>query len=176
MGRKTFEDEKVRHPLSKVVLPRARRHHELAVISLIDIITKFAATIQPALATDTVRQLYNVPSEIPSIYRVNVDSDRLYGGNGDIRHANYPQQISGKKSSVAIQPISSGRKRRFAFLGFEFYWCEDRKGTPRVMRRTAQEIAGGVPTDQDMDQGAPASAGTRVVSGSQPARRQATKF
>ena len=29
--------------------------------------------------------------------------------------------------------------RRFSFLGFEFFWNEDRKGTPRVMRRTARK-------------------------------------
>ncbi len=30
-------------------------------------------------------------------------------------------------------------KRRFAFLGFEFFWNPDREGTPRVMRRTARK-------------------------------------
>jgi group II intron reverse transcriptase/maturase len=30
-------------------------------------------------------------------------------------------------------------KRRFSFLGFEFFWKEDRQGTPRVMRRTARK-------------------------------------
>ena len=30
-------------------------------------------------------------------------------------------------------------KRRFSFLGFEFFWFPDRKGTPRVMRRTARK-------------------------------------
>jgi group II intron reverse transcriptase/maturase len=30
-------------------------------------------------------------------------------------------------------------KRRFAFLGFELYWKEDRSGTPRVQRRTARK-------------------------------------
>ena len=30
-------------------------------------------------------------------------------------------------------------KRRFIFLGFEFYWKADRQGTPRVMRRTARK-------------------------------------
>lgn len=30
-------------------------------------------------------------------------------------------------------------QRRFTFLGFEFFWKEDRKGTPRVMRRTARK-------------------------------------
>lgn len=29
--------------------------------------------------------------------------------------------------------------RRFTFLGFELYWFPDRKGTPRVMRRTARK-------------------------------------
>jgi RNA-directed DNA polymerase len=29
------------------------------------------------------------------------------------------------------------RKRRFTFLGFEFYWNKDRQGVPRVQRRTA---------------------------------------
>ena len=28
-------------------------------------------------------------------------------------------------------------KRRFTFLGFDFYWKKDRSGAPRVMRRTA---------------------------------------
>jgi RNA-directed DNA polymerase len=30
-------------------------------------------------------------------------------------------------------------RRRFSFLGFEFFWKADRKGTPRVMRRTARK-------------------------------------
>jgi hypothetical protein len=43
-------------------------------------------------------------------------------------------------------------KRRFTFLGFEFYWFEDREGTPRVMEaHRAQEAAGGVPANQGMD-------------------------
>jgi RNA-directed DNA polymerase len=29
--------------------------------------------------------------------------------------------------------------RRFTFLGFEFFWNKDRKGTPRVMRRTSRK-------------------------------------
>ena len=29
--------------------------------------------------------------------------------------------------------------RRFTFLGFEFFWKDDRKGTPRVTRRTARK-------------------------------------
>ena len=32
-----------------------------------------------------------------------------------------------------------GMERRFSFLGFEFFWFPDRKGTPRVTRRTARK-------------------------------------
>ena len=32
-----------------------------------------------------------------------------------------------------------GKERSFSFLGFEFYWEEDRKGVPRVKRRTARK-------------------------------------
>jgi group II intron reverse transcriptase/maturase len=32
-----------------------------------------------------------------------------------------------------------GMERRFSFLGFEFFWALDRKGTPRVKRRTARK-------------------------------------
>ncbi|MDL1959980.1 MAG: group II intron reverse transcriptase/maturase, partial [Deltaproteobacteria bacterium] len=32
----------------------------------------------------------------------------------------------------------SGLKRRFAFLGFEFYWGHDKKGTARVKKRTCR--------------------------------------
>jgi RNA-directed DNA polymerase len=32
-----------------------------------------------------------------------------------------------------------GMERRFAFLGFEFYWQPDRQGKPRVKRRTARK-------------------------------------
>ena len=32
-----------------------------------------------------------------------------------------------------------GMTRRFTFLGFEFFWAEDRQGVPRVTRRTARK-------------------------------------
>jgi RNA-directed DNA polymerase len=38
-----------------------------------------------------------------------------------------------------MRRIAPGRKRRFTFLGFEFYWEADSKGTPRVWRRTARK-------------------------------------
>jgi len=34
--------------------------------------------------------------------------------------------------------LHPGRKRRFTFPGFEFYWEPDSKGVPRVWRRTSK--------------------------------------
>ena len=55
-------------------------------------------------------------------------------------------------------------KRRFTFLGFEFFWKEDRKGSAtRHAPHGSQEAARGVPTDQGMDQVEPAPARARVL-------------
>ena len=43
-----------------------------------------------------------------------------------------------KTQLMRFSRFHPGMERRFTFLGFELYWFEDRKGTPRVMRRTAR--------------------------------------
>jgi len=44
-----------------------------------------------------------------------------------------------KTQILRFSRFHPGMKRRFAFLGFEFYWYPDRQGTPRVKRRTARK-------------------------------------
>ncbi len=44
-----------------------------------------------------------------------------------------------KTQMLRFSRFHPGRERRFSFLGFEFFWFPDRKGTPRVMRRTARK-------------------------------------
>jgi group II intron reverse transcriptase/maturase len=44
-----------------------------------------------------------------------------------------------KTKILRFSRFHPGMERRFSFLGFEFFWCLDRKGTPRVMRRTARK-------------------------------------
>jgi group II intron reverse transcriptase/maturase len=44
-----------------------------------------------------------------------------------------------KTQILRFSRFHPGMERRFSFLGFEFFWCLDRKGTPRVMRRTARK-------------------------------------
>jgi RNA-directed DNA polymerase len=43
-----------------------------------------------------------------------------------------------KTRRLRFSRFQAGRERRFTFLGFEFYWEADSKGTPRVWRRTAR--------------------------------------
>lgn len=43
----------------------------------------------------------------------------------------------GKTRLLRFSRFEPGMQRRFTFLGFELYWFPDRKGTPRVTRRTA---------------------------------------
>jgi hypothetical protein len=70
-------------------------------------------------------------------------------------------------------------RRRFTFLGFALAWMPDRQGVPRVKRRTARQATHraeatprGMPTDNGMDQTAPAPAGARVLPAAEhPAAR-----
>lgn len=44
-----------------------------------------------------------------------------------------------KTQTLRFSRFHPSMKRRFTFLGFEFYWLKDRKGVPRVKRRTARK-------------------------------------
>lgn len=44
-----------------------------------------------------------------------------------------------KTRLLRFSRFCASRRRRFTFLGFEFYWEADSKGTPRVWRRTARK-------------------------------------
>ena len=72
-------------------------------------------------------------------FRFRDDAERFY--------RNLPERL--KKFNLEVAPEKTrmlrfsrfhpSMKRRFAFLGFEFYWKKDRKGIARVMRRTARK-------------------------------------
>ena len=49
------------------------------------------------------------------------------------------QMASEKTRLVRFSRFHPGMKRRFTFLGFEFYWMPDRQGVSRVKRRTARK-------------------------------------
>jgi RNA-directed DNA polymerase len=49
------------------------------------------------------------------------------------------EAASEKTRTLRFSRFHPSMKRRFTFLGFEFFWKEDREGTPRVKRRTARK-------------------------------------
>jgi len=72
-------------------------------------------------------------------FRYKQDAERFY--------AVLPKRL--QKFNLSIEPSKTqmlrfsrfhpGMERRFCFLGFEFFWVLDRKGLPRVKRRTARK-------------------------------------
>ncbi len=49
-------------------------------------------------------------------------------------------EVAPEKTQVLrFSRLHPSKERHFAFLGFEFYWEADRKGVPRVKRRTARK-------------------------------------
>ncbi|HDZ69323.1 MAG TPA: group II intron reverse transcriptase/maturase, partial [Phycisphaerales bacterium] len=56
------------------------------------------------------------------------------------RLAKFGLKVAPEKTRIhRFSRFHPSRKRRFTFLGFEFYWEADSKGKPRVWRRTARE-------------------------------------
>ena len=70
-----------------------------------------------------------------------------YKGDANRFYTVLPQRL--QKFHLTVEPSKTqilrfsrfhpGMEQRFSFLGFEFFWFPDRKGTPRVMRRTARK-------------------------------------
>ncbi len=55
------------------------------------------------------------------------------------RLAKFKLELSKEKTRILrFSRFHPSMKRRFFFLGFEFFWKEDRQGEPRVKRRTAR--------------------------------------
>ena len=67
------------------------------------------------------------------------EAERFYQALPE-RLAKFGLQVAPEKTRIhRFSRFHPSRKRRFTFLGFEFYWEADSKGTPRVWRRTARK-------------------------------------
>jgi len=72
-------------------------------------------------------------------FRFKADADRFYAALPD-RLAKFHLQVEPTKTHILkFSRFHPEMQRRFCFLGFEFFWFPDRKGTPRVTRRTARK-------------------------------------
>ncbi len=71
-------------------------------------------------------------------FRFRDDAERLYRVLPK-RLEKFNLEVAPDKTHVLrFSRFHPRTKRRFTFLGFEFFWKRDRQGVPRVMRRTAR--------------------------------------
>lgn len=67
------------------------------------------------------------------------EAERFYQALPD-RLAKFSLAVAPEKTCIHhFSRFHPSRRRRFTFLGFEFYWEADTKGVPRVWRRTARK-------------------------------------
>jgi group II intron reverse transcriptase/maturase len=72
-------------------------------------------------------------------FRYQEDAETFYQALPE-RLGKFGLKVAPEKTKILrFSRFHPGMKRRFAFLGFEFYWYPDRQGTPRVKRRTARK-------------------------------------
>ena len=72
-------------------------------------------------------------------FRFKEDAERVYRELPK-RLRKFGLEVAPEKTQILrFSRFDPGKERRFAFLGFEFYWEADRKGVPRVKRRTARK-------------------------------------
>ena len=72
-------------------------------------------------------------------FRYREDAERFYRVLPK-RLGKFNLEVAPEKTQLLrFSRFHPNMKRRFAFLGFEFFWHKDRNGIPRVMRRTARK-------------------------------------
>ena len=72
-------------------------------------------------------------------FRYKSDADRFYRALPG-RLAKFTLEVAPEKTRILrFSRFHTGMKRRFTFLGFEFFWKADRKGIARITRRTARK-------------------------------------
>jgi RNA-directed DNA polymerase len=72
-------------------------------------------------------------------FRLQEDAERFFRVLPK-RLGKFHLQVASEKTHLRrFSRFHPSKKRRFTFLGFEFFWMPDRHGVPRVMRRTARK-------------------------------------
>lgn len=83
--------------------------------------------------------LYRYADDWVCAFRFRDDAERFYRALPR-RLEKFGLQVAPEKTRILrFSRFHPSMTRRFTFLGFEFYWFEDREGTPRVKRRTARK-------------------------------------
>jgi RNA-directed DNA polymerase len=72
-------------------------------------------------------------------FRYRDDAERFYRTLPK-RLEKFHLEVAREKTRILrFSRFHPSMRRRFTFVGFEFYWKEDRQGVPRVMRRTSRK-------------------------------------
>lgn len=97
----------------------------------------FERVVKPRLAGEAL--LYRFADDWVCAFRYQEDAERFYRVLPK-RLEKFNLEVAPEKTRlVRFSRFHPSRKRRFTFLGFEFYWNKDRQGVPRVQRRTARK-------------------------------------
>jgi hypothetical protein len=73
------------------------------------------------------------------VFRYRNDAERFHKALPGML-VKFRMEVAPEKARILrFSRFHPGMKRRFTFLGFEFFWKKDRQGVPRVMRRTARK-------------------------------------
>jgi len=97
----------------------------------------FERVIRKALRGEAMIDRY--ADDFVGAFRYQEDAEYFYQALPE-RLGKFGLKVAPEKTKILrFSRFHPGMKRRFAFLGFEFYGYPDRQGTPRVKRRTARK-------------------------------------
>ncbi len=108
----------------------------LANIYLHEVLDKwFEEVVKPELRGKAI--IYRYADDFVCAFQYKKDVDRFFRTLPK-RMWKYGLELEESKTSILrFSRFHPSRKHTFHFLGFEFYWYPDRKGIPRVQRRTS---------------------------------------
>ncbi len=97
----------------------------------------FAKVVKPHCRGEALISRY--ADDLVCAFRFRSDAEWFYQVLPK-RLGKFKLEVAPEKTRILrFSRFHPGMTRRFPFLGFEFFWTEDRQGVPRVKRRTARK-------------------------------------
>ncbi len=97
----------------------------------------FEKVVKPGCRGDAT--IWRYADDWVCAFRYREDAERFYKALPG-RLGKFELEVAPEKTQILrFSRFHPSRKRRFTFLGFEFFWELDREGVPRVKRRTARK-------------------------------------
>jgi RNA-directed DNA polymerase len=97
----------------------------------------FEKVVKPRCRGEALLSRY--ADDLVCAFRFRSDAEWVYQAL-PTRLGKFKLEVAPEKTRILrFSRFHPGMRRRFTFLGFEFFWTEDRQGVPRVKRRTARK-------------------------------------